>query len=211
MATMEHRDARRAQIITGVRSVLRDQGIGNVTVARAADAAGVSVGMVQHYYRSKEDLLVDAFMAVRAGVLDRVDHQIVLSERRGSRIEDMLTEGLAQLLPLSPNRRDEVYLAHAFAGMALENDTIREHLESAREALRERVRTALENGRLCGEVDTDIDDSAAAFGIVALVEGVAAHLLGDPSPRARSFALAALSAEAARLCPGECHHGTEEW
>ncbi|MCX6469425.1 MAG: TetR/AcrR family transcriptional regulator [Corynebacteriales bacterium] len=210
MAATEHRDARRAQIVTGVRAVARAQGIGNVTVARTADAAGVSVGMVQHYYRTKEDLLIDAFRAVHESVLDRVDHQIALSERRGARIEQMLVDGLAQLLPLSPTRRDEVYLTHAFAGLSLEDATIRTHLDDARDEILRRVSAALENGQMCREVDADLDCAAAAFTVVALVDGLAAKLLPDADTTERSWAVDALTDAVARLCPGECHHGLDD-
>ena len=56
--TADH-DSRRAQITTGVRELALTSGLGSVTIAGTAKAAGISVGLVQHYYDSKESLLAD--------------------------------------------------------------------------------------------------------------------------------------------------------
>ncbi|MFE0748794.1 TetR/AcrR family transcriptional regulator [Gordonia sp. NPDC058843] len=199
---------RRLQIVGGVAEVARTTGLGSVTIARAAHAAGVSVGLVQHYYPSKEDLLIDTFTSLRAGVLHRIDAEIERAERRGARIEDMMISGLSQLLPLTPRRRDEVYLSHAFAGLALENEQLRQHLERAHGDVRDRIESALVNGTQCGEVDEETDAVSAAFGVAALTDGLAAQLLVRAGTAEKSLANAVLSGEVARLCPGECtRHG----
>lgn len=206
MARTANHDERRAQILGGVRAVATSWGIGRVTVARTAEAAGVSVGLVQHYYGSKEELLIDAFAAVRADVLTRIDAEIARAEKRGARIEEMLVDGLGQLLPLGSRRRDEVYVAHAFAGLALEDETLRGHLRTAQEQLQQRVSTGLTNGKECGEVDADLDVDQAAYGLVALTDGLAARLLIHAGPSQRTWAVESLRARATELCPGECEH-----
>jgi AcrR family transcriptional regulator len=206
MARTANHDERRAQILGGVRAVTTSSGIGKVTVARTAEAAGVSVGMVQHYYGSKEELLIDAFAAVRADVLTRIDGEIARAEKRGARIEEMLVDGLGQLLPIGARRRDEVYVAHAFAGLALEDATLQVHLRAAHEQLQNRVAIGLTNGKECGEVDTELDVDLAAYSLVALTDGLAARLLIHTGGTQRSWALQSIRARAADLCPGKCGH-----
>ncbi|MBA4024374.1 MAG: TetR family transcriptional regulator [Gordonia sp.] len=206
MARTANHDERRAQILGGVRTVATSSGIGRVTVARAAEAAGVSVGLVQHYYSSKEELLIDTFASVRADVFTRIDAEIARAEKRGSRIEQMLFDGLAQLLPIGARKRDEVYVAHAFAGLALEDPTLRGHLRTANEQLQQRVAVGLTNGKECGEVDPSLDVDEAAYALVALTDGLAARLLVHAGAAQKKWALDSIRACARELCPGECGH-----
>ncbi|GGF17026.1 TetR/AcrR family transcriptional regulator [Williamsia phyllosphaerae] len=206
MARTADHQQRRAQIIAGVRVVAGESGLGRVTIARTAEAAGVSVGLVQHYYASKEDLLADAFADVRSDVLTRIDAEIARSEKRGARIETMVVDGLSQLLPIGTSRRAEVYLSHAFVGLALEDETLRTQLRDARQQLQDRVSTALANGMTCGEVDADTDTGQAAYGLLALTDGLASHLLLQSGPQLRAWSAAVLCARVGELCPGECSH-----
>lgn len=206
MPRTANHDERRAQILGGVRAVAISSGIGRVTVARTAEAAGVSVGLVQHYYGSKDALLIDTFAAVRADVLGRIDAEITRAEKRGARIEEMLVDGLGQLLPLGVRRRDEVYVAHAFAGLALEEEALRGALRTAHEQLQERVASGLTNGKECGEVAAGIDIDRAAYSLVALTDGLAGRLLIHAGTAQRSWALGAVEARVAELCPGACAH-----
>lgn len=208
MARTADHDARRRQILTGVRVVARRDGLGHVTMAKAADAAGVSVGMVQHYFATKDQLLIDTARAVRHDVLARIDAATARSEARGARIESMLADGLAQLLPLDNRRRHETYLMHAFTGMALEHQPLRRHLRAEHEQLVARVVLALRNGKVCGEVDPDTDAETAGYATMALTEGLAARLLVHAGRRQRDWATAALADQAAQLCPGACSHYT---
>ena len=181
-------------------------GLGNVTVAGAARSAGASVGMVQHYYASKEALLGETYRSVRADVLARVDAAVALAERRHARIERMLARSLKQLLPLDAQRREEAYLMQAFAGLALEDETLAARLRDAHRTHRELVALALSNGQRCGEVEAETDVDAEAYGLISLTEGLSARLLVSATRPERRWAGQVLEAQAARLCPGPCHH-----
>jgi len=206
MARTADHQQRRAQIVAAVRVVAGEVGLGRVTIARTATAAGVSVGLVQHYYASKEALLADAFAVVRRDVLARIDAEIARAEHRGERIEVMLVHGLSQLLPLGTRRRAEVHLSHAFTGLALEDETLRAQLRDARGLLQNRVSAALINGIACGEVATETDPGQAAYELLALTDGLASHLLVQSGTQPRAWATHALSERVSELCPGECTH-----
>lgn len=203
--TADH-DARRRQITDGVRAEALRVGLGGVTMAGAARSAGVSVGMVQHYYANKEALLRDTFTAVRGDVLARVDAAVSRAERRHTRIEEMLARSLQQLLPLDARRREEAYLMRSFAGLALEDESLAGHLVEAHRAHRQRVALGLSNGKQCGEVLSHTDVDAASYALIALTDGLAAQLLASATRDERRWARHALQAEAARLCPGPCGH-----
>jgi TetR/AcrR family transcriptional repressor of bet genes len=48
---------RRRQLVEAAIAVIHDQGFGNATVARIAHQAGISSGMVHHYFEDKDELL----------------------------------------------------------------------------------------------------------------------------------------------------------
>ncbi|MDN5855871.1 MAG: TetR family transcriptional regulator C-terminal domain-containing protein, partial [Actinomycetia bacterium] len=124
------------------------------------------------------------------------------------RIEQMLLDGLEQLLPLTKKRRDEVHLVHSFAGTALENTALQPGIRGALAEHQARVEQALDNGKLCGEVEPATDSAAEAYALLALTDGLAARLLAQKGRAQQAWARGALTREAARLFPGECHRHT---
>ena len=52
---------RRDSLISATLRVVADEGIENTTVAKICEAAGVSRGLANHYFHSKEELLLIAF------------------------------------------------------------------------------------------------------------------------------------------------------
>ncbi|MEI7058587.1 TetR/AcrR family transcriptional regulator [Nocardioides sp. CCNWLW239] len=204
MARTADHDSRRAQITAGVRDLALASGLGAVTVAGTAKAAGISVGLVQHYYDSKEALLADTLSRLLHDIEGRVDQAIAVAERDHARIEHMLGAGLLELLPLTSARRDETYLRHAFAGLALDNPTLAEHQLAFDRRLRDRIAQAVRNGAECGEVTAETDallESEAAF---ALTQGLAVRLLIDPDDVLPTRARDAIADRMAGVFAGPC-------
>jgi AcrR family transcriptional regulator len=201
--TADH-DSRRAQITTGVRELALTSGLGSVTIAGTAKAAGISVGLVQHYYDSKESLLADTLGRLLSDIEGRVARAITLAEREYARIEHMLGAGLLELLPLSPSHRDETYLRLAFAGLALDNPSLAEHQQAFDRRLRDRIAQAVRNGMECGEVTAETDPLLESEAALALTQGLAARLLIDPGEDVRTHARAAIAAQASGVFAGPC-------
>ena len=65
-------DERREQIIRGCVEVLADEGYPNASLARIAQAAGVSKGLVSHYFSDKETLMEQTAIATVAYLRDEV-------------------------------------------------------------------------------------------------------------------------------------------
>lgn len=201
--TADH-PARQRQITDGVRRVALESGLGTVTIAAAARAAAVSVGLVQHYYSSKDELLADTLRAVLQDIADRRDQAIAHAERRHARIEHMMGDALLQLLPLDEPRREETYLRHAFAGLALDNPGLREHQRQFNAEMVTRAATAITNGNLCGETAEATDSNLEAHALLALVDGLAAQLLISPEAADQAPARQVIAARMAALFPGPC-------
>ncbi len=54
----DHRSARRQQLIDAAMSSIAEHGLANTTVARVAEAAGLSQGIMNFYFESKQALLI---------------------------------------------------------------------------------------------------------------------------------------------------------
>lgn len=196
--------ARRAQIVDGARRRILDGGLSAMTVAGTAEAAGVSVGLVQHYFGSKAELLVDTVEAVLQGLLDRVEAEVQASERRSARIETMMFDGLSELLPLDARRRREAYLRHVFAAAALEDADLLNHHRRFCELIRRRIVEAVRNGMECGEVERQADPEVQAHHLHALIDGCAAELLLTDSAAGREAVSVLLQDHLARVFSGTC-------
>lgn len=175
-----------------------------MTVAGTAKAAGVSVGLVQHYYDSKESLLADTLSRLLNDIEGRVDAAITRAERDHARIEHMLGAGLLELLPLSPTHRDETYLRHAFAGLALDNPALAVHQLAFDRRFRDRITQAMRNGMECGEVTSETDALLEGEATFALTQGLAVRLLLDRDEGAQSRARAAIAARMGGVFVGPC-------
>lgn len=201
--TADH-DSRRAQITAGVRELALASGLGAVTIAGTAKAAGISVGLVQHYYDSKESLLADTLGRLLGDIEGRVDAAIIRAERDHARIEHMLGAGLLELLPLSPTHRDETYLRHAFAGLALDNPSLAEHQRGFDRRLHDRIAQAVRNGVECGEVKPETDSLLESEAALAVTQGLAVRLLIDPEEAVRTRARAVIASQMAGVFVGPC-------
>ena len=89
-------EQRRTEIIHGLWAVIYERGIHAVTYQAVAQAAGVSVGRIQHYFDSKQDL-------VHAGCRAMVEGAAEAHEQRTDALEPLaaLTELLIQPIPRS--------------------------------------------------------------------------------------------------------------
>lgn len=207
--TSDH-DARRAQIRAAIRDVALESGLPAVTVARVAAAAKISVGLVQHYFPTKEAMLVDAFVEVRREVEERIDAARVKAERKHHRIEQILTVGLSELLPLDARRRRESYLVLAYSGLALHQDEMRTAERQSDAHLRARLSEAVTNGKECGEVAEDVDADQVAWELLASVHGLAHQLYREDSPTARRRTRTAVAAEVGAVFNGPCNRALSE-
>lgn len=76
--------------------------------------------------------------------------------------------------PWTKSRREETYLRHAFAGLALDSPELREHQRRFNKEMVIRAATAIANGMRCGGTAPVTDSNLEAHALLALVDGLAA-------------------------------------
>jgi AcrR family transcriptional regulator len=200
----EYHALRRRQVAEAVERLVAAHGLDGVTVAKTAAEAGVSVGLVQHYFATKDDMLRYAYTQVTERALARVAAQAEELDRHHSRIQEVLRHGLAERLPLDAPRRTEWRVSFAFATRAVDNPNlaiVRNHTEAQ---IRARLAQAIGNGKKCGEVRKHTDPDSQAARLLAYVDGLALHAYLDPTAMPPTAALTALNDHLDGIFPGRC-------
>lgn len=211
MARTADHAGRRRQIADAVQQLIARDGYDGVTISKVAAEAGISVGLVQHYFTRKDDLLLFAYGQVLADVRRRAETRIANGERNEEPIRTMLFDALCELLPLDTRRRSQYRIGEAFWGRALDSPDLARTAQQTATDLRAEISRAVRNGKECGEVEEQVDSDAAALRINAMVDGLARVLYREataaaPSRRLRKTAVAELDHCLADIFTGHCHH-----
>ncbi|WP_345381629.1 TetR/AcrR family transcriptional regulator [Pseudonocardia yuanmonensis] len=154
---------RRAHIAEAVLAVVARGGLEEVSVRHVATAAGVSPGMVQHYFRSKDEMMRAALERVGAAVQERLGAAGELPPR------DLVRALFLQLLPLDRQRTREARVAVAFLAHAAVHPEAGDELRANARALRAHL-----GARLLGST---AQADAVATGLLALVDGLGLQVL----------------------------------
>ncbi|TYB39147.1 TetR family transcriptional regulator [Micromonospora sp. AP08] len=178
---------RRALIADALMRVAAEQGLEAVSLRHVAAAAGVSSGMVQHYFRTRDEMMTFALAVVRDRNEARVTRAIAaLGETPAPR--ELLRTMLAELLPLDEERRADGRVALAFLAYTAVRPAVAAALHDETAALLDFIAGLLRSG-----AGTTVDPERAAVGLLAAMEGLGIYLLGGHYPP--ETALAALDTQ----------------
>lgn len=175
----------RERVLDALMEIIAERGLDQVTIREVASTAGVSIGSVQYYCRSKEEMLRLAFEHVIESALGRAD-----AIARTGDVSAVLRTALREFMPLDERRRRETKVYLAFAARALVADDLAAVLHGIMVRLRnlcaEAYRLAEQRGQTWGDADAELFGAAT----VALLDGINLHLLSDPAGLDEQAALA---------------------
>ncbi|MCV2489225.1 TetR family transcriptional regulator C-terminal domain-containing protein [Geodermatophilus sp. YIM 151500] len=184
--TVDHRE-RRELLADAVMRLAATRGLEAVSLRHVAAEAGVSTGMVQHYFRTKDEMMTFALGMVVDRIRERSQAAAVPTSPYRL-VRDLLLE----VLPLDETRRLENHVVLAFLAYAAVKPSLasglRESAAQMRAFLADQVRAAGRDG---------VDPERAAAGLLALVDGLGLQLLSRQL--AEEEAVAALDAQLALL------------
>lgn len=197
-------DERRELIAGTFQRHVADHGLAATTFARVAQAAGISVGLIQHYFSGKDELLRFVYEDCLRHRDERIAAVISVGEADGRPIREMIDLALRELLPLDEQRRQEHHVTQNFLAQALHDPVIGGIAARTDHDLHQRLVVAVSNGKLCGEVEPDVGSDAAAARILAAVYGTATRvaLVGDTAAEIADT----LRPLIAQVFTGECQH-----
>lgn len=172
MARTADHEARRQQVTDAALRTIASRGLARTTLSDVADEAGVSVGLVQRYFRAKEDLLRLSIAEIYRRAEERFRAVSVVPPLR-----DYLLRVTESLLPLDDVRRGELAVWLEFLPATRHDPVLSRMHHEATQGLVEGVVETLEGARRRGEIVPDLDIRSEALSLVALVDGLALHHL----------------------------------
>lgn len=165
---------RRTRIAEALLRVAGERGLQAVSLRHVATEAGVTSGMVQHYFRTKDEMMTFAMEVVRERNEARLNAVVAdLGPEPAPR--DLLRAFVAGVLPLDEARRADGRVALAFLAYTAVRPEAAAPLRADTSAMLGFVADLIRAGR----PRAGIDPEAAAVGLLALMEGLGVHLLGD--------------------------------
>jgi AcrR family transcriptional regulator len=173
MPRLVDHDQRRAQIARAFQRLLAADGFGGVSFSRVAGEAGVSVGLIQHYFAGKDALLRFAYEDAVARMSERVQVRVRNGEAAGSPVAEVLLDTLVELLPLDAERDLEYRVRQGLQAQALHDPGLAAVAWRSGSGLLGYVTSVVESGKESGEVEPAADAGLAARLILATTQGLA--------------------------------------
>ncbi|MEV0703657.1 TetR family transcriptional regulator C-terminal domain-containing protein [Saccharopolyspora sp. NPDC050389] len=173
MPRVADHDQRRAQIARAFQRLLAAEGFAGVSFSRVASEAGISVGLIQHYFAGKDALLDFAYEDATRRMSERVRARVRDGEAARLPIAEVLLDSLVELLPLDEERDLEYRVRQGLQAQALHHAGLAEVARQAGGAILDYVTMAVADGVDGGEVEPGVDAVLAARTILATVQGLA--------------------------------------
>jgi AcrR family transcriptional regulator len=181
MPRQVNREARRQRIADAVCRLAAKDGLDGVSVRHVAAEAGVSIGQVQHYFRSKDEMLLFASNTVRARAEERVRRSVAPAEsRRQLTVRDGLRTLLTAMIPGDEESRFEAPLHVAFTARAVVRPALAEPLRGSLADLADYMTSLLVSAQEQGEIPAELHPEREAMLMLALADGLAVRVLLDP-------------------------------
>ncbi|MFD6140770.1 TetR/AcrR family transcriptional regulator [Promicromonospora sp. NPDC060271] len=167
-------EERRAQIAAALLRVAARQGLEAVSLRHVATEAGVTTGMVQHYFPSKEAMMDFALATVGERYGRRMAANAAALEAEPSPA-DVVRVTLTSMIPVDADEREDARVALAFQSYAAARPAAAAGLGGTNARFRDHLATQIESCRR----SADIDPSVAATALLATAEGLALQVLSS--------------------------------
>ncbi|WP_344452113.1 TetR/AcrR family transcriptional regulator [Actinocorallia aurantiaca] len=169
---------RRRQVAEALFRVVEAEGLEAASIPRIARELGASTGLVQTYFRSKDELLL--FAVAHQGDLLRARVAAALAETAAAGLKDRLLRAMCVVAGAGGESTAEGRIWLAFLARAACHPELRlVHVAGARE-IREHCRSTLVAARSEGLVPAGLDVDAEARALAVLADGLAVQRAVEP-------------------------------
>lgn len=178
----DHLTARREQILTAARACFLRKGLHNSSMQDLIKEAGLSVGAVYRYFKSKNEIIA----AIAEGVTGGIRMQIELIATRRLPLVESMSE-LLDVIDVQLGPDGNLPIALQVWSEATIDPTIHEIVQERYIALRESVRRLVAQAVESGELppDSDVDSITTAY--YSLIPGYALQRLLTGSPDKETY------------------------
>jgi AcrR family transcriptional regulator len=190
-------DLRKQELVSATWQVIARTGIVGVTTREIAREAGVSTGVLAHYFANKEELL--------AAALNRSHQQVYarLRERtQGLLGLDALRVVMLEALPLDEQRLLEAQIEVNFWSLALGHEALRELQHEEFERFWDVLHYRVSEAQKLGQMWPDLDADDVTHQLMVLVEGLSLEAVLYPSRATPERQTATLDSFLGRISSG---------
>jgi AcrR family transcriptional regulator len=168
-------DVRQQEIVDALLDLVREQGLDGVSLREVAAKAGVSLGRVQHYFRTKDQMLQAAFQRINELGTELVNQR--LADAGDASPRAVIRAIAIELLPIDDMHRRLLHVGMAFTTRALVASGFAQHLQVGYGRLEELLVHLLAQAR------ADLDPALEARLLLGLFDGLSTHtLIGHQTP-----------------------------
>jgi AcrR family transcriptional regulator len=190
-------EERRREIGEAVWRAVARQGIEAATVREIASEAGVSTGVLSHYFEGKDEMLVHALHVSIERAAERAE-----ARATGAGGLEALRAVLMETLPLDDERREEFGVWLQFWGRTARSEALAAELSHWYALWRGVLQAIIEEGQRTGALHADLDAGSEAAALIALVDGIGIQATMDPDLFTPEEQVALLDRQLARLAVG---------
>lgn len=194
MYDREMKNDARQRLLDALVVITAERGLDQASIREVAAEAGVSIGTVQYYCRSKDQMLQMAFEYVIGRIIARAG-----SVEQTGVVGHVLRRGLLEFLPLDELRGVECRVYLAFAARAAVSPQLAQVQHALQGQMRAACAQAFAQARDRDEAVAGLDPEAAAAATAAMVDGLLLHMLTDPTGLPAETAIAVLDAHLRRF------------
>jgi AcrR family transcriptional regulator len=166
---------RRAEVLDATWRVIAREGLEATTVRRIAEEAGHSNGVLQHYFKNKDDILISAHLLAFARTGERIAR--VTADRQGI---EALRRAAFEALPLDEDGLLEAQVDVGFLGQVVGNDYLRTVRRESNEGARRQWTRFVHDAQALNEVPADLDVDLAVDELMALIDSLSVEAIIDP-------------------------------
>jgi AcrR family transcriptional regulator len=169
------------RVLDALVSITAERGLDRASIREIAAEAGVSIGTVQYYCRSRDEMLEMGFRYILERMAARVAAARPTSSRGPTAVAPVLRQALHEFLPLDKLRLRECRVYLAFAARAAVMPQLASVQHELLGDMRRRCADVFRAAQANGEAIADFDPNDAAAVTTALVDGLLLHMLTDPT------------------------------
>lgn len=172
---VDHTERRRL-VADALLRIAAKQGLESVSLRHVAAEAGVSTGLVQHYFKTKDEMMTFALDVVRDSTRARLESSAAAKdfvELPAAFVRALLYE----LLPRDRRRRDEARVTLAFLAYAAVRPRVARAMRRETAELLRLLTEGIAKAQADGRVQANPDPKLLAKGLLAMMEGLGLHVL----------------------------------
>ena len=165
--------ARRREIVDTALEVLADRGLGNASLDEISSRVGITRQGLLHYFGTRENLIL--------AVLEERDARDIAAGMAGHRPGEPPEEAYERVLARTREYPGLARLYTAFAAAATDpSHPAHQFFRDRYRRIRNQMREQLDHAVAAGELDADLDTTAASQRLLGVLDGLQLQWLLDP-------------------------------